>query len=138
FVIEKRRWSSFIGTDLDFALRSRGVKTLVVAGVLTQGCVESTVRDAVAYDYYIAVARDCVASTDQEAHLLGLWCMARFLGYPEAVTDSDRLLEVWAERRPTVGTHAGTRSRVPGRGRNQRAVHTVASRMAGLLRLLAS
>ena len=96
-VIEKRRLSSFVGTDLDLILRSRGVKTIVVAGVVTQGCVESTVRDAVGHDYYVAVPEDCVASTVDEVHRTSLECMASFLRYAEAVTTSSRLKAIWAE-----------------------------------------
>ena len=94
-VIEKRRLNSFVGTDLDLILRARGVKTLVLAGVVTQGCVESTVRDAVGHDYYVAVAEDCCASTDAELHRLGITSMAKLLRYDEAVTTVGRLLDVW-------------------------------------------
>jgi nicotinamidase-related amidase len=96
-VIEKRRLSSFVGTDLDLILRSQGVKTVVVAGVVTQGCVESTVRDAVGRDYYVAIPEDCVASTGDEVHQTSLACMAHFLRYAEAVTTSGRLKAIWAE-----------------------------------------
>jgi nicotinamidase-related amidase len=96
-VVEKRRLSSFIGTDLDLILRARGVKTVVIAGVVTQGCVECTVRDAAGYDYYVAVAADCVASTEQRAHETSLACMTTVLRYPDAVTTSARLREIWAE-----------------------------------------
>ncbi len=136
--VEKPRWSAFIGTDLDSFLRARGIKTVAVAGVLTQGCVESTVRDAVAYDYYVAVAQDCVASTDRGAHVIGLWSMTRFLGYSEAVTDSDRLLGIWAGWRGGHGMHVGAKSGAAARGRDHRGARTVVTRMAGLLRLLQS
>jgi nicotinamidase-related amidase len=94
-VVEKRRLNSFVGTDLDLTLRARGVKTLVMAGVVTQGCVESTVRDAVGHDYYVAVAEDCCASTDAELHRMGITGMAKLLRYDEAVTTSARLLAIW-------------------------------------------
>jgi len=94
-VIEKRRLSAFTGTDLDLILRSRGVKTLVVGGVVTQGCVESTVREAANSDYYLAVAEDCVASTDAQAHAMALRSMATVLRYADAVVSSDRILSIW-------------------------------------------
>jgi nicotinamidase-related amidase len=94
-VVEKRRLNSFVGTDLDLTLRARGVKTLVMAGVVTQGCVESTVRDAVGHDYYVAVAEDCCASTDAELHRMGITGMAKLLRYDEGVTTSARLLAIW-------------------------------------------
>ena len=96
-VIEKRRLSSFIGTDLDLILSARGIKTLAIAGVVTQGCVECTVRDAAGYDYYVAVAVDCVASTDPQAHETSLHCMETVLRYPDAITTSARLRALWSD-----------------------------------------
>jgi nicotinamidase-related amidase len=100
-VIEKRRLSAFIGTELDMALRARGVKTVIVAGVVTQGCVECTVRDATGWDYYVAVPEDCVASTDEGAHRAALASMATVLRYPDAVTTSARIMDIW--KQATVG-----------------------------------
>jgi nicotinamidase-related amidase len=94
-VIEKRRLSAFTGTELNLLLKARGVKTLIVAGTVTQGCVESTVRDAANYDYYVAVPRDCVASTASEVHERSLASMATVLRYPDAITDSARLIGIW-------------------------------------------
>jgi nicotinamidase-related amidase len=94
-VVEKRRLSSFVGTDLDLYLRANGIKTIVVVGVVTQGCVECTARDAASYDYYVAVAGDCVASTVQADHERGLKSIATLLRYQDAVTTSDAILEIW-------------------------------------------
>lgn len=44
-VVKKYRNSAFVGTSLDFILRNANIKTLVITGVLTHACVESTVRD---------------------------------------------------------------------------------------------
>ena len=94
-VVEKRRLSSFVGTDLDMYLRANGIKTIVVVGVVTQGCVECTARDAASYDYYVAVAGDCVAPPPQADHERGLKSIATLLRYQDAVTTSDAILEVW-------------------------------------------
>ena len=96
-VIEKRRLSAFIGTDLVMVLRARGVKTLVVAGVVTQACVECTVRDATGWDYYVAVPADCVASTDEGVHRNAIASMAAVLRYQDAITTSDRIMEIWRQ-----------------------------------------
>jgi len=96
-IIEKRRLSSFIGTDLDLILSARGIKTVVIAGVVTQGCVECTVRDAAGYDYYVAVAMDCIASTDPRAHETSLRCMETVLRYPDAITTATRLRAIWSD-----------------------------------------
>ena len=100
-VIEKRRVSAFVGTDLDVCLRGQGIKTLVVTGVMTQTCVETTVRDAACYDYYVAVAEDCAAATVPAQHETSIRNMATFLRYEDAITTSDRLCAIWAARAPS-------------------------------------
>ena len=49
-------------------LRSNGIKTVVVGGCTTEGCVESTARDAMFNDYYVVIPEDCVASDDRSQH----------------------------------------------------------------------
>jgi nicotinamidase-related amidase len=49
-------------------LRSNGIRTVVVGGCTTEGCVESTARDAMFCDHYVVVADDCVGSDDKEQH----------------------------------------------------------------------
>ncbi len=95
-VLEKRRVSCFLGTDLDLILRTWGVKTLVVTGVVTQTCVETTVREALCRDYYVAVAEDCCGSTSQAAHDTSIRNMATFLRYDDAIVTSERLVAMWS------------------------------------------
>jgi hypothetical protein len=49
-------------------LRSNGVETVVIGGCTTEGCVESTARDAMFNDHYVVIASDCVASDDPAQH----------------------------------------------------------------------
>lgn len=58
--ITKHRFSAFVDTPLEVMLRARGIRTLIVAGVTTNCCVESTVRDASMLDFHIVVAEDAV------------------------------------------------------------------------------
>jgi nicotinamidase-related amidase len=67
-VVRKYRSSGFWGTNLEMLLRSNGIKTVVVGGCTTEGCVESTARDAMFCDYYVVIAEDCVGSDDREQH----------------------------------------------------------------------
>jgi len=67
-VVRKYRSSGFWGTNLDLLLRSNGIKTVVLGGCTTEGCVESTARDAMFNDYYVVIAEDCVASDDRAQH----------------------------------------------------------------------
>ena len=68
WVVRKHRYSAFSGTDLDLLLRSAGVRSVVVTGVSTNACVESTLRAAFDLDYYVAVPPDAVGSWDQALH----------------------------------------------------------------------
>jgi biuret amidohydrolase len=74
-VFDKRRYSCFIGTELDLLLHRLGVETLLVAGVCTDVCVLWTVGDAFQRDYHARVLEDCVAGTSPEAHERALTIM---------------------------------------------------------------
>jgi nicotinamidase-related amidase len=69
-VLRKTTVSSFASTDLDAQLRTLGVKTLIVAGLMTHMCVSTTVRDARQFgtgrDYSVLLAADACASRDIE------------------------------------------------------------------------
>jgi len=67
-VVTKHTYSGFHATSLQQHLAQAGVETLVFAGVQTQVCVESTVRDAHSRGYYCVVARDAVASHTPALH----------------------------------------------------------------------
>lgn len=74
-VIAKTRYSGFVGTDLDARLRALGVDTLVVAGLTTECCVDSTVRDAFDLDYHVFVAADACAAYEADIHAASLKVM---------------------------------------------------------------
>ncbi|MDP2647202.1 MAG: isochorismatase family cysteine hydrolase [Desulfobacterales bacterium] len=61
-VIVKRRFSAFIGTDLDLILRGSGIDTLIIGGVLTNVCCESTAREARMRDYQVIFLSDGTAT----------------------------------------------------------------------------
>lgn len=67
-LVRKTRFSAFYRTDLDRTLTGLGVDTLVLAGVRTDFCVESTVRDAFFRDYRVVVVRDAVAGYFADLH----------------------------------------------------------------------
>lgn len=93
FVIEKHRYSAFSCTELDNILRDRGIRTLVVTGVATNICVESTFRDGFHRGYYIAIPRDAVGSHNKDAHEATLRGADFLFG---DVISADRLGEVWS------------------------------------------
>lgn len=68
YFIVKHRMSFFYATTLEAVLRMRDVSHLVVSGVSTNVCVESTIRDAYFRDYDVTVVEDCVAGTFPALH----------------------------------------------------------------------
>lgn len=64
----KRGLDTFASTNLDFILRSKGIDTVVLAGFLTNCCVESTMRSAYENGYRVITLTDCVAATSEEEH----------------------------------------------------------------------
>ncbi len=78
YQLEKARYSSFQGTELDLQLRALGVDTLVVGGLTTECCVETAVRDAFHRDYHVFLAEDASASYDPELHAASVRTMSLF------------------------------------------------------------
>lgn len=76
FVLDKPRYSAFFGTALDMLLAARGIRALMVGGVTTSMCVESSVRDAAQRDIRTFVVRDAVADFDGARHAASLSAMA--------------------------------------------------------------
>jgi nicotinamidase-related amidase len=101
-VVTKWRSSGFWGTNLDMILRSNGIETVVMTGCTTEGCVESTARDAMFNDYYVVIAEDCVASDDQRQHEASLLLMRHRFDMAHAA----QIASVWADSAKS-GTTAG-------------------------------
>src|SRR6266566_2171911 len=99
-VIYKTRFSGFYKTDLDTTLKKFRIKYLIVTGVTTSICVESTVRDAMFRDYLCVLLRDCMSEpmghdlprTNHEASLLNAEVL---LGW---VSDSDQFINALAAK----------------------------------------
>ena len=72
-VIEKQWASGFFKTDLDEALRSLRVDSLVVTGLTTSGCVRATAVDGLQYDYKVVVPVEAVGDRNQDAHRANLF-----------------------------------------------------------------
>jgi ureidoacrylate peracid hydrolase len=66
-VVKKHRFSGFYGTNLESLLRRLNVRSLVVSGIATNICVESTIRDAFYRDYPVVVPREATASFTEDA-----------------------------------------------------------------------
>jgi nicotinamidase-related amidase len=68
FVISKRQWGAFYGTELDLELRRRGITAIVLCGISTNIGVESTARFAYEYGYQQIFAEDAMSAMSVEEH----------------------------------------------------------------------
>lgn len=88
-VIDKTRYSSLLGTDLEAMLQARRATRVLVGGVTTSMCVETTVRDLAQRDYETIVVREACGDFDAARHDASLAAMefgfARIAGPEEAV-----------------------------------------------------
>jgi nicotinamidase-related amidase len=91
-IMNKRRYDSFFGTDLDLLLRAKRVENLVCCGVTTHVCVMSTVFSARHLDYRVLVPRDAVAAVSPDHQAAALLCMSDVFAY---VTTSAEVRELW-------------------------------------------
>ena len=94
-VIVKHRFSAFHNTELDTVLRSHGIRTMVMTGVASNVCVETTAREGFVRDYYIVFTADgtaCYADADHQATLRNI---DRFFGQIAAVSEIEA---IWGEQ----------------------------------------
>ncbi len=75
YLIRKRRYSAFFGTDFEILLKGLKIDTLLLCGGLTDVCVHYTFVDGHQSDYYCRVIEDCVAGSSEEAHEAALKAM---------------------------------------------------------------
>ena len=66
--IIKKQWGAFYGTDLDLQLRRRGIKNIILGGLMTNIGVESTARDAYERGYNQVFVTDAMGSNNLESH----------------------------------------------------------------------
>jgi nicotinamidase-related amidase len=95
-VIDKPGKGAFFATDLELILRDRGIKTLMVCGVTTEVCVNTTVREANDRGYECVVLSDCVGSYYPEFQKAGLAMIKAQGGIFGWVSDSRRALAALA------------------------------------------
>lgn len=87
-VVIKHRYSAFYNTDLETVLRCLRVEDIVITGVMTNLCCESTARDAYYRDYRVFFLADGTGSISEEMHLASLRNLAFGFAY---VTTSDTI-----------------------------------------------
>ncbi len=75
YLIKKRRYSAFFGTDFEILLRGLKIDTLLLCGGLTDVCVHYSFVDGYQSDYFCRVIEDCVAGSSAHAHEYALQAM---------------------------------------------------------------
>jgi ureidoacrylate peracid hydrolase len=98
-VVNKYRYSAFVGTNLQIVLTTLGVESLPFTGVATEVCVESSLRDGLFAEYYVSLVEDCAATYSQEAHDASVSVVARNFG---TVVTSEYLTSAWAGKASLV------------------------------------
>jgi nicotinamidase-related amidase len=91
-VVHKHRYSAFWGSNIDLVLRANGIRTVVLTGISTDICVESTARDAFFRDFYIVVAADAVSNFSKPRHDATLAVLGRAFG---DVVPSEEIENAW-------------------------------------------
>ena len=90
-VFRKTSSSVFISTNIDYVYRNLGVRSLIVAGVLTDQCIDSAVRDACDLGYLVTTVTDACATLTQERHDSSL---RNNRGYSRQVTTDAMVAEI--------------------------------------------
>ncbi len=93
YVIQKRRYSAFFGTDLDLVLREHGIKNVVAVGTKTNCCVRATVTDAYYLDYNAIVLSDCVCTNSDIVNEVHLTDIKKYLGTVMTLDEFERKIE---------------------------------------------
>ena len=86
-IVTKHRFSSFHNTDLETVLRARSIRTVVLAGVASNVCVETTAREAFVRDYYVVFLSDGTATYSDDAHVATLSVIDQFFGEIASIDD---------------------------------------------------
>jgi nicotinamidase-related amidase len=95
-IIYKHRYSAFYNTDLEIVLRCLKIEDLVITGVMTNLCCESTARDAYFRDYRVFFPMDATGTVDEELHLATLKNLAFGFAY---ITDTEVILQGLLKRK---------------------------------------
>ena len=110
-IVTKHRYGAFHNTDLETILRVRGIRTVVLTGVATNVCVETTAREAFMRDFYVVFTADGTACYADDTHEATLRTIDKYFGPVVTVAE---IAEIWRrsaalrEREPELVAPAGS------------------------------
>lgn len=93
-VVASHRYSAFVNSRLDTVLRTYKIENLIMTGVASNVCVESTARHGYMLDYNIVFLSDCTASYAQDVHEMTLHNIGKHFGVVAASTD---VIDAWTK-----------------------------------------
>jgi nicotinamidase-related amidase len=107
--IRKQRWSGFYQTNLDLVLRRMDVEHLIMFGVWSEACLETTVWDAIWRDYRITLVKDACGTATELMHMTAMLDLANWL-YDGAIVEAAELAKalkgephrMWRFERPAA------------------------------------
>jgi len=67
YIVFKRRWNAFLGTDLEILLKNLKVETLIISGIVADFCVLFTSAEALQRDYHVRLVEDCTNNNNKSA-----------------------------------------------------------------------
>ncbi len=92
YVINKRRYSAFVGTDLDLILRDNRIDTVFLTGTKTNVCIRATAQDAFEHNYRVVVPRECVSTDKPHLHEANLEDIGKYMGRVVSVEEALAML----------------------------------------------
>jgi len=88
----KHGYDGFTGNDLDICLKNRGIATLIMSGVVTNTCVDATLKHGFHLGYYIVAGSDIMAAVEQQVQDIYLRSFAEHYGL---VVSSREIAKIW-------------------------------------------
>ena len=105
-IVDKVRFDAFQWTSLEPLLRGLSVDELAVCGVVTNICVETTIRSAFMRDFSVIMLADCCAAATRRLHELSVEVLSAYrLAQIESITDGFDLSEIAAVGGPAAAVH---------------------------------
>lgn len=100
FIIRKHRYGAFHETRMDIVLEMLGASALLIAGLTTNACVETTIREAYLRDYDVVAVTDCIAGVNPKWEAAALEVWRQYLAETCAMTE----VFEWIERQSSPKT----------------------------------
>ena len=95
-VLPKTSSGVFNSTSIDYVLRNLGIRYLIIAGVVTDQCVDMAVRDAADRGYMVTLVQDACATYSAERHEAALRAFGGYCWVTDTATTLSRLREMVA------------------------------------------